>query len=183
MLAGDEARRLGAALAVVAELEGLGERADIWVRLRERRQAARGEGGARQRSGRAWGKKIQRYCLATVFFIPAASWILALSWISLVEYHVLFAVPLLDEPLPDLIAYEEEISFDVRRGMIFGEAEVDSASDIYGHLVKALVNQGIACGRKPMKVPLWPRLKVADEHPAHANRVGRKCQWRSKSVQ
>jgi hypothetical protein len=52
MLAGDEARRLGAALAAAAELEGRGELADIRARLRERRQAARGEGGARRRSGR-----------------------------------------------------------------------------------------------------------------------------------
>ena len=37
MLAGDEARRLGAALATAAELEWL---ADIRARLRERRQAA-----------------------------------------------------------------------------------------------------------------------------------------------
>ena len=50
MLAGDEARRLGAALATAVELEWL---ADIRARLRERLQAARGEGGARQRSGRA----------------------------------------------------------------------------------------------------------------------------------
>ena len=46
MLAGDEARRLGAALATAAELEWL---ADIRARLRERRQAARGEGDARHR--------------------------------------------------------------------------------------------------------------------------------------
>ena len=53
MLAGDEARRLGAALATAVELEWL---ADIRARLRERLQAARGEGGARQRSGRAVGE-------------------------------------------------------------------------------------------------------------------------------
>ena len=46
MLAGDEARRLGAARATAAELEWL---ADIRARLRERRQAARGEGDARHR--------------------------------------------------------------------------------------------------------------------------------------
>ena len=40
MLAGDEARRLGAALAAVAELEGLRELADIRARLRERRRRA-----------------------------------------------------------------------------------------------------------------------------------------------
>lgn len=51
MLAGDEARRLDAALAAVAELEGRGERADMRARLRERRQAARGEGTAMASSG------------------------------------------------------------------------------------------------------------------------------------
>ena len=56
MLAGDEARRLGAALAAVAELEGQGGLADIRARLRERRQAARGEGAARQGSGRIRGR-------------------------------------------------------------------------------------------------------------------------------
>ena len=56
MLAGDEARRLGAALTAAAELEGLGgELADIRARLRERRQAARGEGGARRKSG--WDRR------------------------------------------------------------------------------------------------------------------------------
>jgi hypothetical protein len=51
MLAGDEARMLGAALAAVAEQEGRGELADIRARLRERRQAAWGEGGEGRRTG------------------------------------------------------------------------------------------------------------------------------------
>jgi hypothetical protein len=46
MLDVNEAGRLGAALAAAAGLEGL---ADIRARLRERRQAARGEGTARRR--------------------------------------------------------------------------------------------------------------------------------------
>lgn len=52
MLAEDETRRLGAALAAAAELEGQEELADIRVRMQERRQAARGEGGSPRRSGR-----------------------------------------------------------------------------------------------------------------------------------
>jgi hypothetical protein len=52
MLAGDEARRLGAALAAAAKLEGL---ADNPGPVAKWRQAARGEGGEGQRSGRAGG--------------------------------------------------------------------------------------------------------------------------------
>ena len=39
-------------LSPTTDLEGLGGLVDIRARLRERRQAARGEGDARQRSGR-----------------------------------------------------------------------------------------------------------------------------------
>ena len=95
------------------------------------------------------------------FSVPAASWIWAPSRIALIKYKVLFAVPFLNEPLTDLIADDEEIPLDMRCGVIFWEAQVDCAADVDGNLIKALIDQGIAGGREPMKVPLLPGPAVA----------------------
>ena len=81
--------------------------------------------------------------LTTVFPVPAVPQNLALSRIPFVENQILLAVPLLDEPLPDLITYEEKIPIDMRRGMVLSESSSNCADDVDWHLIETLVNQCI----------------------------------------
>jgi hypothetical protein len=57
--------------------------------------------------------------------------------------------------------------------MILGKAQIYCATDVYRYLIEALINQGVACGREPVKVLLWTGLQIADEHAAHIDGIGR----------
>jgi len=69
---------------------------------------------------------------------------MAPSRVFLVEDQVLLLISLLYEPLPKLIADDEEIPVYVRSGVVFGEAQVDSTPNVYRHLIEALVHQSNA---------------------------------------
>jgi len=73
--------------------------------------------------------------LDAVFFVSTAPRILASPRISFIEDEILLAIPLLDEPLPDLVAYNEEVSLNMRSGMILGKTQVDRAANIDRHLI------------------------------------------------
>jgi hypothetical protein len=64
-------------------------------------------------------------------FVSAAACTLALSRVSPIENHILLAIPLLNEPSPNLVAYNEEVLIDVQYGMILGKSQIDCATDVY----------------------------------------------------
>lgn len=108
-----------------------------------------------------WGlmqrKKSLNYIPAQIrYSISAIIYAFASSRISLIKIQNLPAISLLDEPLLNLVAYDEEVSLNMRSGMILGKTQVDRAADIDRHLIEAFINQGVARSRYLWKSLLGP---------------------------